>query len=296
MKTSFMTAVITLCVLCAAGHVNAQETNKPQAAQSAVDLNLLTDKVWECYSYVRAFKTDIKLSSRDIYYANKLYEIQPSISVKSPSTYSSEITIDNAIRGLWRVENSTFIAEASNGNERDTAAIMELTHNRFITKSPNGLVRTCKAQVMTFDADILTANTWKCTFKEELGMPHTYIQVETINKYSYDGTSKVDGVINLKSDPLRPELSYSIAYNEKWSYDNGRFKTETKDVKIKNIMSNNSSPEAFNEMMNLEEVFKDGTVDEMEMLLFSEDSFILHDLSSLGQERSKYSCKRIGEK
>jgi hypothetical protein len=296
MRTLFTAAIIALCVLVASGHINAQEVKQSQVTKNMANLSQFTDKVWECYSYVRAFKTDIKLSSRDIYYANKVYEIQPTISVKVPSTYSSEITIDDAVRGLWRIENNTFITEAANGNERDTASIMELTNNRFITKSPNGLVRTCKAQVMMFDADILTANTWKCTFKEELGIPHTYIQMESINKYSYDGTSEVNGVINLKLDPLKPELSYSVAYGEKWSYEKGHFKTQTKDVKIKNAMSNNSSPEAFKEMMNLENVFKEGTIDEMEVLSFSEDSFILHDLSSLGQERSKYSCKRIGDK
>jgi hypothetical protein len=256
----------------------------------------LTDKVWNCYSYVRAFKTDIKLSSRDIYYTNKVYEIQPTISIKVPATYSSEVTIDDAIRGIWRVENNTLVTEAANGNERDAASIMELTDNRFITKSTNGLVRTCKAQIMAFDADILTANTWKCTFQEDIGAPNTYIQMESINKYSYNGTGSVDGVIKLKLDPLKPEFSYSITYGEKWSYENGRFKTQTKNVKIKNIMSNNSSQEAFKEMINLENVFKDGAVDEMEVLLFSEDAFILQDLSNLGLERSKYSCKRIGEK
>ncbi|MDR2081471.1 MAG: hypothetical protein LBP54_06245 [Campylobacteraceae bacterium] len=284
MKRVFTAALIVLCVFSA----NAQE-NKASTAK-------LTDKVWECYSYVRAFKTDIKLSSRDIYYTNKIYEIQPTISIKVPATYSSEVTIDDAIRGIWRIENNTLVTEAVNGNERDIASIMELTDNRFITKSPNGLMRTCKAQVMTFDADILTANTWKCTFQEELGAPNTYIQMESINKYSYNGTGNVDGVIKLKLDPLQPPLSYSIAYGEKWSYENGRFKTQTKNVKIKNNMGNNSSPEAFKEMVNLENVFKDGTVDEMEVLLFSEDAFILQDLSNLGSERSKYSCKRIDSK
>jgi hypothetical protein len=284
MKRVFTAAAIALCVFSA----NAQES-KTQAAK-------LTDKVWECYSYVRAFKTDIKLSSRDIYYANKVYEIQPTISIKVPATYSSEVTIDDAIRGVWRIENSTLVTEAVNGNERDTTSIIELTDNRFVAKSPNGLVRTCKAQVMTFDADILTANIWKCTFQEELGIPNTYIQMESINKYSYNGTGNVDGVIKLKFDPLQPALSYSITYGEKWSYENGRLKTQTENVKIKNIMNNNTSPEAFKEMVNLENVFKDGTVDEMEVLLFSEDAFILQDLSSLGAERSKYSCKRIGEK
>ncbi|MDR2100492.1 MAG: hypothetical protein LBP40_06690, partial [Campylobacteraceae bacterium] len=80
MKRVFTAAVMILCVLSA----NAQE-NKEETAT-------LTDKVWECYSYIRAFKTDIKLSSRDIYYANKVYEIQPTISVKVPATYSNEVT------------------------------------------------------------------------------------------------------------------------------------------------------------------------------------------------------------
>ncbi|MDR1614466.1 MAG: hypothetical protein LBS26_02745 [Campylobacteraceae bacterium] len=296
MRILFIPVIAVLCVLGAAEHINAQEAKQVKTVKTTASLNQLVDKVWECYSYIRAFKTDIKLSSHDIYYANKVYEIQPVISVKVPAIYSSEVTIDDAIRGLWRIENSTFITEAANGNERDTASIMELTDNRFITKSPNGLVRTCKAKVMTFDPDILTANTWKCTFKEEFDTPNTYIQMESINRYSYNGTSKVDGVIKLKFDPLQPEFSYSIVYGEKWSYENGRFKTQTEDVKIKNIMSNNSSPEAFEEMLSLENVFKKGTVDEMEVLSFAEDSFILQDLSSLGVDRSKYSCKRISNR
>lgn len=285
--------IAALCILGAAGHISAQVTKQTQTVKNTANLTQLTDKVWECSSYVRAFKTDIKLSSRDIYYTNRVYEIQPVISIKVPATYSSEVVIDDAIRGLWRVENSTFITEAANGNERDTAVIMELTDNRFVTKSPNGLVRTCKAKVMTFDPDILSANTWKCTFKEEFGSPESYIQMESINRYSYNGTSSVDGVIKLRLNPAKPELTYSVVYGEKWSYANGRFKTQTQNVKIKNIMSNNSSPEAFEEMLNLENVFKEGTVDEMEVLSFAEDSFILQDLSSLGEERSKYSCKRV---
>ncbi|MDR0761486.1 MAG: hypothetical protein LBF13_00400 [Campylobacteraceae bacterium] len=293
--------VIALCVLAVATEnvtvtddFKAEEINDEQlSAISGNTTFLLADRVWECFSYVRAFKTDIELSSRDIYYADKTYESQPVIGIKSPLVYSSVITFDNVIKGSWSIEDDKFITQSFNGSERDEMSIVELTNGRFVTKTSSGLERVCKVKTTKFDSEILTANSWKCSLNEELGEPDTYIKMESINKYSSNGTSEVDGVIRLKLDSAQPELSYSIAYDEEWSYEDGRFKTKTGAVKIKNITESDNFARAFEEMINLENVFKGGTVDDMEILLFEEDSFVLQDLSSLGEERSKYSCKKV---
>jgi hypothetical protein len=294
---AFMLIAAALCVLQAAENITAAEDIEVQEIIVLDDAAAahLADRVWECSSYVRAFKTDIKLSSRDIYYADNSYESQSAISIKSPSAYNSVITFDNAIKGVWSVEGEKFITQASNGSERDEMFITELTNDRFTAKTSSGLERVCEAKAMKFDPEILVANSWKCTLDEEFDEPNTYIKMESVNKYSSNGTSEVDAVIKLKLDPTQSELSYSIAYDEKWSYENGRFKTETGTVTIKNITQNDNSTRAFEEMTNLENIFKKGAVDDMEILLFEKEFFVLQDLSSLGEERSRYSCKKIFE-
>jgi hypothetical protein len=117
--------------------------------------------------------------------------------------------------------------------------------------------------------------------------------MESINKYASNGTSEVDAIIKLKLDSQKPELSYSISYDEEWSYENGLFKTKTGAVKIKNIADNDDMQRALEEMASLESVFKNGAVDDMEIVLFDDDLFILQDLASLGEDRSKYSCKKV---
>jgi hypothetical protein len=255
------------------------------------DTNYLTDKVWECSSHIRAFKTDIELYSRDIYYINKSYESQPTIGIKSSSVYNSVVTLDNAVKGAWDIEEDRFISQS--GSERDEMSIVELTNERFVTKTSSGLERICRVKEMKFNPEILVANSWKCILDEKLDEHNTYIKMESLNKYSSNGTSEVEAVIKLKFDPAQPESSYSVAYDEKWSYENGLFKTKMGAVKIKNVATDDNSERAFEEMMNLESIFKNGTVDDMEILLFDKDSFILQDLSSLGEERSKYSCKKV---
>jgi hypothetical protein len=263
----------------------------PVVEKSDVNFSRIVDRAWECSSRIKAFNTDIKLFSRDIYYFDGTYESKPTISIKSPSVYSNVITFDNAATGSWRAEGGTLTT--TSGGETDTVFISKFANNRFVTKSSNGLERTCNLKTVTFSPEVLAANSWKCAFNEDLGTPDTYIKMESVNKYSSNGTGEVDGVIKLKLDRSQPELSYSIAYSEKWSYKDGRFKTQTDNVRIKNLTSESNSNTVLEEMASLESIFKNDVVDEMEVVLLEEDAFILQDLSHLGKERSKYSCKRV---
>ncbi|MDR2635793.1 MAG: hypothetical protein LBC08_03060, partial [Campylobacteraceae bacterium] len=194
MKIALIPMIAALCILTAAAE------NVTSAESSSISENAesyLADKVWECSSYVRAFNTDIRLYSRDIYYADKSYDSQPTISFEAPLSYRSVITLDNAVKGVWSVENATFIAGTLNGSKRDEMPIIELTNNRFVTKTSSGLERVCKAKTMRFNPEVLVANSWKCTLDEEFDEPNTYIKMESINKYASNGTSEVDAIIKL---------------------------------------------------------------------------------------------------
>jgi hypothetical protein len=272
---------------------------------TALNSASLSGKIWECSSDINTLSARITLRSQDIYYTNGMFESKGKISVKAPSLYTQEMSFENPSIGSWSIEEDKFIVSAKgvmNGTQ-DIMTILTLNDDTFVTKGDNATLRECKVlpqeTVITqseenrFNPEILTANSWKCAINETISGNNTYMVMESVNRYFTNSTSSVEGVMKLKLDEELPEVIYSVIYSETWEFVNGHFRTELQDIKITNLT--NATPKndsaALKEMVSLENIFKKGVVDEMEIVKFNKNGFSLQDLSTLDEEsKSRYVC------
>jgi hypothetical protein len=267
---------------------------------------LLTGKIWDCSSDINALTVRIALNSQDVYYTNGMFESKGNISVKVPSLYSQKMSFENPTIGVWSINGDEFSVSfkgIANGTQ-DTMTIVMLTEDTFITKGDNASLRECKTTPQDiaikraenrFSPEILTNGSWKCVVNEEVNGNGTYMMMESLNRYHTNGTSDISGVMKIKLDKELSEITYSVVYSEIWEFINGHFRTELRDVNITN--PTNTVPiddeVVLKEMVSLENIFKKGVIDEMEIVEFNENSFMLQDLSLIDDEnKSRYICQR----